>query len=143
MIWCPTVSTGAFVARRNGKVFITGNSGFPKSLDVSKAIDKAAGAERDVIGVAGKSGSVRNSMAGNFAVNRRGENVQLVTRLFAHLMQPETLRGPVGQYAYDHQHQQRDRHAQRAVRPRQCNRDRLGIAGWIGHDNSGETVRPL
>lgn len=31
LIWCPTVSTGAFVARRNGKVFITGNSGFPKS----------------------------------------------------------------------------------------------------------------
>ena len=31
MIFCPTVSTGAFVARRNGKVFITGNSGFPKS----------------------------------------------------------------------------------------------------------------
>ena len=43
LIWCPTVSTGAFVARRNGKVFITGNSGFPKSHDVSKAIDKAAG----------------------------------------------------------------------------------------------------
>jgi len=42
-------------------------SGFPKSLDVSKAIDKAAGAEREVIGVAGKSGSVRNSMAGDFA----------------------------------------------------------------------------
>ena len=51
MIWCPTVSTGAFVARRNGKVFITGNSGFPKSLDVSKAIDRAAGAEREVVGV--------------------------------------------------------------------------------------------
>lgn len=50
MIWCPTVSTGAFVARRNGKVFITGNSGFPKSMDVSKAIDKAAGAEREVVG---------------------------------------------------------------------------------------------
>ena len=44
LIWCPTVSTGAFVARRNGKVFITGNSGFPKSLDVSKAIDKRGGA---------------------------------------------------------------------------------------------------
>jgi len=44
LIFCPTVSTGAFVARRNGKVFITGNSGFPKSHDVSKAIDKAAGA---------------------------------------------------------------------------------------------------
>jgi len=50
LIWCPTVSTGAFVARRNGKVFITGNSGFPKSLDVSKALDKAAGAERESIG---------------------------------------------------------------------------------------------
>lgn len=37
------------MARRNGKVFITGNSGFPKSLDVSKAIDKAEGAEREVI----------------------------------------------------------------------------------------------
>jgi len=44
------VPTGAFVARRNGKVFVTGNSGFPKSLDISKAIDKAAGAEREVIG---------------------------------------------------------------------------------------------
>lgn len=44
------VPTGAFVARRNGKVFVTGNSGFPKSLDVSKAIDKAAGVERAVIG---------------------------------------------------------------------------------------------
>jgi hypothetical protein len=38
------------VARRNGKAFITGNSGFPKSHDVSKAIDKAAGAEREVVG---------------------------------------------------------------------------------------------
>lgn len=36
-----TVPTGAFVARQNGKVFITGNSqGFPKSLNISKAIDK-------------------------------------------------------------------------------------------------------
>lgn len=38
--WCPTVSTGAFVARRNGKVFVTGNSGFPKSHNVEKAIQK-------------------------------------------------------------------------------------------------------
>lgn len=50
LIFCPTVSTGAFVARRNGKLFITGNSGFPKSLDISKAIDKMYGAEREVIG---------------------------------------------------------------------------------------------
>ncbi|MDD3885184.1 MAG: DNA methyltransferase [Gallionella sp.] len=51
LIFCPTVSTGAFVARRNGKVFLTGNSGFPKSLDVSKAIDKAAGVEREAVGI--------------------------------------------------------------------------------------------
>jgi len=50
VIFCPTVSTGAFVARRNGKVFITGNSGFPKSHNISKTIDKAAGAEREVVG---------------------------------------------------------------------------------------------
>lgn len=40
MVWCVGVPTGAFVVRRNGKVFITGNSGFPKSMDVAKAIDK-------------------------------------------------------------------------------------------------------
>ena len=50
IVWCVTVPTGAFVARRNGKVFVTGNSGFPKSLDVSKAMDKAAGATRMVVG---------------------------------------------------------------------------------------------
>lgn len=31
VVWCITVGTGAFVARRNGIVFVTGNSGFPKS----------------------------------------------------------------------------------------------------------------
>lgn len=30
VVWCVTVPTGAFVARRNGKVFITGNTGWPK-----------------------------------------------------------------------------------------------------------------
>ena len=39
-------------------------SGFPKSLDVSKAIDKAAGAEREVVGSGGTSGCARQSMAG-------------------------------------------------------------------------------
>lgn len=47
-VWCIRVPFGAFVARRNGKVFVTGNSGFPKSMDVSKAIDKAEGAEREL-----------------------------------------------------------------------------------------------
>jgi hypothetical protein len=42
-------------------------SGFPKSHDVSKGIDRAAGVERDVIGVAGKSGSTRSCMTGDFA----------------------------------------------------------------------------
>lgn len=51
-VWCVRVPTGAFVARRNGKIFVTGNSGFPKSLNVSKAIDKAAGVERYVVGKA-------------------------------------------------------------------------------------------
>ncbi len=42
-------------------------SGFPKSLNIGKALDKAAGLERDVIDVAGKSGSSRNCMAGDYA----------------------------------------------------------------------------
>ncbi len=51
IIFCPTVSTGAFVARRNGKIFLTGNSGFPKSLNIGKAIDKTEGVERMVVGI--------------------------------------------------------------------------------------------
>lgn len=39
-VWCVRVPSGAFVARRNGKVFVTGNSGFPKGLDVSRKIDE-------------------------------------------------------------------------------------------------------
>jgi hypothetical protein len=46
IVWCLRVDDGAFVVRRNGKIFISGNSGFPKSQDVSKAIDREAGAER-------------------------------------------------------------------------------------------------
>ena len=49
-VWCLRVPTGAFVAVRNGVAFPTGNSGFPKSLDVSKAIDKAR--RRDYVQVA-------------------------------------------------------------------------------------------
>lgn len=39
-VWCVKVPTGAFVARRNGKVFVTGNSGFPKSLNIGKSLEK-------------------------------------------------------------------------------------------------------
>lgn len=33
-VWCLTVPTGAFVVRRSGRPFITGNSGFPKAKNV-------------------------------------------------------------------------------------------------------------
>lgn len=36
LVWCVTVPTGFFVARRNGRPFVTGNSGFPKSLNVGE-----------------------------------------------------------------------------------------------------------
>ena len=50
IIFCPTVSTGCFVARRNNKVFITGNSGFPKSMNVGLALDKKNGVESKIVG---------------------------------------------------------------------------------------------
>ena len=40
IVWCVKVPTGAFVARRNGMAFVTGNSGFPKSLNVGKKLDQ-------------------------------------------------------------------------------------------------------
>ena len=49
-VWCLRVPTGAFVAVRGGVAFPTGNSGFPKSLNISKMLDKMAGAEREVVG---------------------------------------------------------------------------------------------
>lgn len=42
-------------------------SGFPKSHDVSKAMDRMAGVEREVLGVAGVSGASRNCMRDDFA----------------------------------------------------------------------------
>ena len=59
--------TGAFVARRNGHAFVTGNSGFPKSHDVSKAIDKAAGAEREVVGYDERFRGQTRAIGGNGA----------------------------------------------------------------------------
>ena len=41
-------------------------SGFPKSLDVSKAIDKAAGAEREVIGKKDRPASARSWLRRHF-----------------------------------------------------------------------------
>jgi len=44
VVWCVQTELGNFIARRNGKVFITGNSGFPKSLNIAKSIAKKQGA---------------------------------------------------------------------------------------------------
>lgn len=55
-VWCVTVPTGAFVARRNGKIFITGNSGFPKGLDIAKGIDGVLGNQSTSIITSGNDG---------------------------------------------------------------------------------------
>lgn len=47
IVWCVKVPTGAFVARRNGMMFVTGNSGFPKSLNVGKSLDAYIKAQRE------------------------------------------------------------------------------------------------
>ena len=58
VMWCVRVSTGVFVARRKGGTpFLTGNSGMPKGHDISKAIDRMLGAERQVVGRAEGRGS--------------------------------------------------------------------------------------
>jgi len=49
-VWCVKVPTGSFVAVRNGKAFPTGNSGFPKSFNIGKALDKVQGNQREIIG---------------------------------------------------------------------------------------------
>jgi len=51
VVWCPTLDNGAFMAKRNGKIFLTGNSGFPKSHNIGKAYDKKMGNNREVVGV--------------------------------------------------------------------------------------------
>ena len=38
-VYCLQTETGAFVVRRNGKPFISGNSGFPKSMNIGKGIE--------------------------------------------------------------------------------------------------------
>lgn len=52
-VWCVRVPAGAFVVRRNGRPFITGNSGFPKSVNISKEINKRSGVEFKAIPASG------------------------------------------------------------------------------------------
>lgn len=71
-IFCPTVSTGIFVAKRNGKIFLTGNSGFPKAMNVSKAVDRKLGVEPKVIGIA--KGMAKQNPEFNGTAQGRKEN---------------------------------------------------------------------
>lgn len=78
-VWCLRVPTGAFVAVRDGVAFPTGNSGFPKSLDVSKAIDKAAGAAREVVGVDERKVAQQTSAKGTSSYGDFEGNTGLIT----------------------------------------------------------------
>ncbi len=70
-VWCVRVPKQAFVVMRDGKPFITGNSGFPKSADVGKMIDKAKGATREVIGTKmGLPGYTLSPNAGGASYNQ-------------------------------------------------------------------------
>lgn len=72
-------------------------SGFPKSLDVSKAIDKAAGAEREVVGFRDPKGSVHGAAAPDstgcaavslgfsfIGIEREQEYVEIAKRRISH-----------------------------------------------------------
>lgn len=56
-VWCIETELGNFIARRNGKIFITGNSGFPKSLNIGLAVDKRNGVDN-------RTGVIKQSMRG-------------------------------------------------------------------------------
>ena len=64
-VYCLKTETGAFVVRRNGKAFISGNSGFPKSQNVGLAIDKKNGVESKVVGRIRGASSTGKNLAGN------------------------------------------------------------------------------
>ena len=63
-VWCVKVPTGAFVTRRNGKVFVTGNSGFPKSHNISKTLDKMSGVKPTIIGSRPLTGNGKTMKSG-------------------------------------------------------------------------------
>jgi site-specific DNA-methyltransferase (adenine-specific) len=79
VIFCPNTSTGAFVARRNGKVFITGNSGFPKSMNIGKGVDKLQGNKREVVGTKGLHKYTPKGM--NHTVNYRSQDFDKANEL--------------------------------------------------------------
>lgn len=78
------------MARRNCKVFMTGISVFPKSLDVSKAIDKVAGAQREILGnkPSDRSNRVGRQGASMVGVDARAIETAPVTELEGKLLVP-------------------------------------------------------
>src|SRR5699024_1698964 len=93
-VWCVTVPKGAFVVKRNDHVFITGNSGFPKSHNVSKAFDRRAGAGRKVVGY--DDATVKRRSKNNFdqftSVNpsERGVNSRAFVERMGEITAPAT-----------------------------------------------------
>ena len=60
-------------------------SGFPKSLDVSKAIDKAAGAEREVLGIDPvRFARLKNQVAGSVSTGEQWEHGRRDVSITAH-----------------------------------------------------------
>ena len=54
-VWCIETEKGNFIAKRDGKIFITGNSGFPKSENIGLMIDKKNDIKSKVVGISDKS----------------------------------------------------------------------------------------
>ena len=63
-VWCVETNYGNFVARRNGKVFITGNSGFPKAGNIGKLVDKRLGVKREIVGKSLKASRIADGNLG-------------------------------------------------------------------------------
>ena len=57
-VWCIETEKGNFIAKRDGKIFITGNSGFPKSMNIGLAIDKKNGIDN-------RTGNIVKGMGSN------------------------------------------------------------------------------
>jgi site-specific DNA-methyltransferase (adenine-specific) len=70
LVWCIETTIGNFFARRNGRIFITGNSGFPKNYDISKGIDKHLGIEHPSGELISKNVAMS---AGNYSRNNKME----------------------------------------------------------------------
>ena len=81
VVWCVSVPDTAFIARRNGKIFVTGNSGFPKGQDIGKHIDAIYKAEREVVGrknphLDGSKRKVLKGFTGSVDLDYQGINLE-------------------------------------------------------------------